>query len=232
MSNNMNSTLLLLQDLERSSILDAALRGAGSTVHSENGTLSAMNGHALDLVSKHDVIVFEADPDNENDLSVIETAVGSREKGIFVALTSEDLSITKAQMLKSRGVDEVLPRSIDADYLSTVIDNLRTSRKGLVKASTVERGSGRLMAVVQSTGGRGATTTAVNLAVALAAKKGRFSKTDGASVAMLDLDIQFGSVGVLMDLEDNGGFLEMIESAAVPDANYLKGILQRHSNGC
>jgi len=34
-----------------------------------------------------------------------------------------------------------------------------------------------------------------------------------------------------MDVEDNGGFLEMIDSAAVPDLNYLKGIMHTHTSG-
>ena len=231
MSPNMNSTLLLFRDPARSETIDKALRLAGNTVHTENSTLSAMNGQAVELVSKHDVVIFEAGLDDASDLAVIEASVDAKETGIFVALTPEDFSVSKAQMLKSRGVDEVLPDSIDTDYLNKVIENLRTARRGPNQTSNVGLGSGRLMAVVQSTGGSGATTTAVNLAVALAAKKGRFSKTTGAKVAVLDLDVQFGSVGVLMDLEDSGGFLEMIESAAVPDTNYLKGVLQSHSSG-
>ncbi|MHB8630924.1 MAG: response regulator [Candidatus Limnocylindria bacterium] len=55
-----------------------------------------------------------------------------------------------------------------------------------------ERG-GRVIAVYSPKGGVGTTTVAINLAVALAARP-------GARVGMLDLDLLFGDVAVMMDL--------------------------------
>lgn len=232
MTHSNTSTLLLIEDEESAAFIDSSIRETGARVALEHGSLTSVNGRASELIAKHDVIIFEADPDNEAELLSIENLISTGTNNpIFVALTSEDVSITKARALRTRGVDEVLPKSINPDDLNAVIEELRTARQVPASLQQASAGTGSIMAVAQSSGGCGATTTAVNLAVSLAAKRGRFSKTEGASVVLLDFDIQFGSVGVLMDLEDNGGFLEMIESAAVPDANYLRGVLQTHSSG-
>ena len=232
MTKALNSTLLLIEDAENAASIDMSMREAGAVIATKNASLTSMNGRAIELLAKHDVVVFETNPDDPIELSAVDSLVGANKKtAIFIALTGEDVSITKARALRTRGVDEVLPKSINAEDLNAVIEDLRASRHPLVGATPASVGFGNVIAVAQSAGGAGATTAAVNLAASLAAKKGRFSKTPGATVALLDFDIQFGSVGTLMDLEDNGGFLEMIESAAVPDANYLKGILQKHSSG-
>ncbi|MDD9920684.1 MAG: AAA family ATPase [Boseongicola sp.] len=232
MTQRLNSTLLLIEDEANAAGFDATMRDSGAIVATENATLRTMNGRAQDLVSKHDVVIFETDPDDPGELSAIDAIVGAgNREAIFIALTAEDVSITKARRLRARGVDEVLPKSIDADDLNSIVSEMRAARSAPQQTSSHNVDYGSLITVAQSAGGSGATTTAVNLATALAAKKGRFSKKEGASVALIDLDIQFGSVGVMMDLEDNGGFLEMVESAAVPDISYLKGILQTHDSG-
>lgn len=232
MTKAVNSTLLLIEDEESAASIDASMRGAGAVVETENASLTSMNGRAVELLSKHDVVIFETNPDDPIELSAVDALIGAnKQAAIFIALTAEDVSITKARALRTRGVDEVLPKSINAEDLNAVIEELRAARHVPTVTAQASVGFGNIIAVAQASGGAGATTAAVNLAASLAAKKGRFSKSQGASVALLDFDIQFGSVGTLMDLEDNGGFLEMIESAAVPDANYLKGVLQKHDSG-
>lgn len=233
MMQRQKSTLILVEDDQHTAGFTSLMSADGVPVVTEYATLSSVNGHAHNLVSKHDVVIFESDPDRPEDLSAVDAIIGGNENGtVFIALTEDDVSITKARRLRSRGVDEVLPKTIDAEDLKSIVNELLAAKSAPI--NTTDRpsvGAGQLIAVTHSAGGSGATTAAVNISVALAAKKGRFSKKNGARVALIDLDVQFGSVGVLMDLEDNGGFLEMIESAAVPDQNYLNGIMQTHSSG-
>ena len=233
MTHRRNSTLILIEDDKYTAGFSALMTADGYPVSTENTSLQSVNGQAHSLMSRHDLVIFEVDPNRPEDLSAVDAVAGTdKSEVIFVALTEEDVSITEARRLRSRGVDEVLPKTIDAEDLKDIVTDLRNTKFGAGKAAASSSvGAGQMVAVVQSAGGSGATTAAVNLAVSLASKKGRFSKQAGAKVALIDLDVQFGSVGVLMDLEDNGGFLEMIESAAVPDFNYLKGIMQPHSSG-
>jgi Flp pilus assembly CpaE family ATPase len=88
---------------------------------------------------------------------------------------------------------------------------------------------GTVLAFAQARGGIGATTLAVNLAQALAAKPGR--KATARKVVLVDLDLQFGNANVLLDLEDGGGFLKLLESGQMPDATYMASVVQHHASG-
>jgi len=66
-----------------------------------------------------------------------------------------------------------------------------------------ERARGTVVAVYSPKGGVGSTTVATNLAVALAARP----KT---SVALLDLDLQFGDIGAALDLRGANSVAEVV----------------------
>ncbi len=84
---------------------------------------------------------------------------------------------------------------------------------------------------MQARGGIGSTTIAVNLACELVGRSSMFHKAKKKRVALLDFDLQFGNANVFLDLEDNNGFLDLIEAEATPDANFLRGVMQGHASG-
>ncbi|MCQ2406201.1 MAG: AAA family ATPase [Oscillospiraceae bacterium] len=85
-----------------------------------------------------------------------------------------------------------------------------------------EAESGNVIAVFSTKGGTGKTTVAVNLAASLA-KSGR-------RVALIDLDLQFGDVGVFMNISKSDTISDLIEEGDFsPDA--VTGYLYKHSCG-
>ncbi|MGR3662189.1 MAG: AAA family ATPase [Paracoccaceae bacterium] len=90
---------------------------------------------------------------------------------------------------------------------------------------------GAVIAIAQARGGIGATTLAVNLTSKLRGEKKAFGKTNFKSVALLDLDLQFGNANVFLDLEDNGALQKMIEDNVIPDDQYVRGMMQTHASG-
>jgi pilus assembly protein CpaE len=96
-----------------------------------------------------------------------------------------------------------------ADVFTTIGEALETARavasQVQVQAASqpVERSRGTVVAVYSPKGGVGSTTVATNLAVALAARP----KT---SVALLDLDLQFGDVGSSLDLRGANSVAEVV----------------------
>ena len=68
MTKAVNSTLLLIEDEESAASIDASMRGAGAVVETENASLSSVNGRAVELLSKHDVVIFETNPDDPIEL--------------------------------------------------------------------------------------------------------------------------------------------------------------------
>ncbi|HEV8669108.1 MAG TPA: AAA family ATPase [Candidatus Limnocylindria bacterium] len=97
-----------------------------------------------------------------------------------------------------------------ADVFTTIGEALEMARavasQVLVQAQPsqpTERARGTIVAVYSPKGGVGSTTVATNLAVALAARP----KT---SVALLDLDLQFGDIGSALDLRGANSVAEVV----------------------
>jgi pilus assembly protein CpaE len=93
-----------------------------------------------------------------------------------------------------------------SDVIGTITEALDVARAvGQVQPARTApaRGRGRLVAVYSPKGGVGSTTVAANLAVALASRP----KT---SVALVDLDLQFGDVGTVLDLKGANSLAEVV----------------------
>ncbi|MDP1809522.1 MAG: AAA family ATPase [Actinomycetota bacterium] len=84
--------------------------------------------------------------------------------------------------------------------------------------------SGRVITFFSTKGGVGKTVFAVNTAVGLA-------KTGGRRVIILDLDHQFGDVGVMLGLRPERTITDLIPVIDRLDADMLKGFLTNHSSG-
>lgn len=231
-----NSVLVVTQDPAFAKIIGEILpKDGGTRVTTEASSFSAMNGKGVDLAFRNDVVIFDTDPDNTEEVAAIAALLERRgDDTLFVALTDAEVSIAKAQKLREAGVDEVLPLSISQAELRNVIDNALKSRDPVISGPQHRSGEhkeGKIIAVSQARGGAGATTVAVNLAHSLLAHSGIFKKTPKHRVALVDLDLQFGNANVFLDLEDGGGMLRLIEAQQVPDADFMKGVMLEHASG-
>jgi pilus assembly protein CpaE len=128
------------------------------------------------------------------------------------------------------GVKDVLAATGDAASTraaaARALEIARTLRGRLAGGAPTEageeRGPGRVVTVFSSKGGCGKTFLSTNLAVALAAT--------GAEVALVDLDLQFGDVAVMLRLFPS----RTIHDAALTpnlDTISLKSFLTRHETG-
>jgi pilus assembly protein CpaE len=82
---------------------------------------------------------------------------------------------------------------------------------------------GKLIVVYGPKGGVGTTTIATSIAIALAHPKRR--------VAVVDLDLQFGDVGCVLDLRSVNSVIDLLDHANGIDANVLAEIMPKHSSG-
>lgn len=94
-------------------------------------------------------------------------------------------------------------------------------------AVTAPARGGKLYLVARSRGGVGATTFAVNLALALRQRDRRTPR----SVAIVDLDLQFGTVASALDMTDRGGLLALAQLDHDPDQHAIRAALQTHDSG-
>lgn len=83
---------------------------------------------------------------------------------------------------------------------------------------------GKVITVFSTKGGVGKTVVATNLAVSLA-------QATGTKVVLLDLDLQFGDVGVMLKLHPEHTIYDCLPIADDLDKETLEGLLTPHTSG-
>ena len=136
---------------------------------------------------------------------IVLALVGSQPEG----LVDEALEASLADIL-------ILPQPADVIAFS-LRKAARDRAGGQTKAS-------RVIMVSSTKGGTGKTTIAVNLATGLA--------ETGLRTLLVDLDVQFGDVGIVLGLDRPGKTLhDLIAVADDLDAEKLRGYVLRHESG-
>src|SRR5438309_6017987 len=83
---------------------------------------------------------------------------------------------------------------------------------------------GEVFLVFSGKGGVGKSIIASNLAVALATET-------GARVALVDLDLQFGDVGVLLNLDHTRSITDLVEAGGPPDPEFIADVMANGPEG-
>jgi pilus assembly protein CpaE len=130
------------------------------------------------------------------------------------------------------GADDVIGRPYDARELEARVEALvarfqrtRAISQGLEPAAAVVQTRRRNLAVFSPKGGVGTTTIAVNLAVVMGQRR-------PDEVLLVDLDLQFGAVGVHLDLSPRQTLVDLIrDDIALGDGELVRGYATRHDSG-
>ncbi len=113
------------------------------------------------------------------------------------------------------------------ELVSTVRDAYSTSRtmqEGLKVEHSGRSGvQGGLIAVYSPKGGVGTTTIAAYLALSLAART-------KSSVGLVDLDLQFGDVGVVLDLQSHNSIVDLLGQDVI-DQEAIDDVMIKHQSG-
>ncbi|HEY4135593.1 MAG TPA: P-loop NTPase [Alphaproteobacteria bacterium] len=123
--------------------------------------------------------------------------------------TTNDVKLFRA--LIEAGVVDYLVKPVSADDLQRAIDQAN----GIKAAETSESARGQVIAVVGARGGVGASTIALNLAWLLSQERER-------KVALVDLDLHFGSIALSLDLETGNGFRDVLQNPSRIDPLFLE----------
>lgn len=221
------AVLVVSPDPEVSDAIGKALSSLpGLKVDVEASTLSGMNGRAARIAAGYDVVLFQNMPGDADEQAAIEALSSARRPGsMLLALADSNISLSVARALNRAGVDEVLPMSGPATDVTQHITHTWQARE-----SSPAR-AGRVIAVAQARGGIGATTVATNLADQLSCRKRAFRGEVRRPVALVDFDLQFGTVGSMLDLAEQDAVLQMASEGSIPDAVFLKQSMQTTKHG-
>ena len=230
-----NSILLISADEDVSKAVGDAIEAIeGVNLTRENASVSKLNGTAVKMAADNDIVIFATDPSNAADLSAIEVLTAQRgPETTYLALTDGDLPLSKVRALSRSGVDDVLPYPMSAEELNELVGSiLEEKRKAFEeKYSGDNAARGRLIAVQQARGGVGSTTIAVNLADQLLQRKGALKKSAENRVVIVDLDIQFGTVGDFLDIDEQEGLMQLASESFLPDAMWVEQSITKLDSG-
>ena len=175
-----------------------------------------------------DLVVIGCGGDGERALSFIAAAVKERPQvPIVVAYQGTPNGFVNAAF--EAGADEVLmlPAVSGEEGAAVASDVLFTFQKALARRNGAPSASAQrhsqMICVLGPNGGIGKTVVASNLAVALA--------SEGASVALVDLNLQCGDLALALGLQPDRTIYDLATSGGALDAEKLEAFLGRHESG-
>jgi pilus assembly protein CpaE len=133
--------------------------------------------------------------------------VGGAELKLVAVGNVNDVSLFRD--LLAAGCNDYLVKPATRDALAAVLE------KGSATASAGDGGLGQVTVFVGSRGGVGTTTTAVSCAWLLAEERGQ-------RVALVDLDLHFGTIALKLDTDPGGGLCEALEQPSRIDALFIE----------
>ena len=181
-------------------------------------SLDSMQVKKAPAINNADAVLFELNEDYEKDLTRIQELIESKDSPRVMVLSGKmDTEIILRAMRV--GVSDFFPLPLEKDRLKQTLKKIQSQK------SEDAGNEARIINVVGSKGGVGTTTLAVNLAVALAYNK------PSNSVLIMDMNILYGEVPLLLDVETKQDWGEIAWNIERVDATYLLNAVSRHSSG-
>ena len=184
---------------------------------------TALGDHACD------VVILACLPDSEPALYFIREATRRYPERPMIVLSSTSANGFVQHAFESGADDLVMaPENGNGSETAAVAAQLRFAVEKAVARRTgvTSLGAGTpasLICVLGPKGGIGKTLTSANLSVALALA--------GKKVTVVDLDLQFGDVGLSLGLVPKRTIFDLVKSGGSLDAEKVEGYLTRHSSG-
>jgi pilus assembly protein CpaE len=224
-----SGTIVTLVALESNRTALSAMRAA--TADGQMNLLACVDNlpALIDIVTeKHPGVVLVDLTDAASEPAAAVRAVLAASPESCVIVTGADVTPVLISRAVSSGARGFILRPFTPEELASTI---RDAYGNLTELRRLQRGDfatgrrrGSIIAVYSPKGGVGCTTIATNLSVALATR----SKLP---VALIDLDLQFGDVGVSLDLRSANSVIDLVTHEDEIDAAFIDDVFVRHESG-
>jgi pilus assembly protein CpaE len=212
-------TLIALDESVSRDVVEAALPSSGEIdvvglVEGLEETWSMLQG------TPNDLLVIACGSASERALFLIEGAVKQRPDRPVVVL-SDGSSNGFVQRAFDAGADDFVAIPDTPERVRFSLQKAVARKRGAAVASGVALAP--MICILGPKGGTGKTLTAANLAVALSEA--------GKRVAIVDLDLQFGDIGLALGLAPDRTIHDLVRSGGTLDAEKLDAYLMEHQSG-
>ena len=165
-----------------------------------------------------DLVIVGCSQSHDQALAVITAATAQRADRPIVVLYQGNPNGFLSQAFQA-GVDDLVALPQAAGQLGFTLEKAIARRRGAGGALA----EGAMISVLGPKGGTGKTVTSSNLAVSLA--------LEGASTVLVDLDLQFGDVGLALGLDPRKTIYDLATSGGSLDGDKIDGFLAEHPSG-
>jgi pilus assembly protein CpaE len=167
--------------------------------------------------------VIQVDADSPSSVKRFQKLAKATSTPLIAVTYEPPLAFVRA--LIRAGAHDVIPLPLSVDELETSLGPIREDLAKRRKASGAA--TGKLVTVLKSAGGIGATALMTQLAI-------RFARSEAVhkrQVCILDLDMQFGDVAFQLGLQPKLSVLDLLEAGTRLDADLLQATTVEHSSG-
>jgi pilus assembly protein CpaE len=155
-------------------------------------------------------------------VDVLSASRASRpEMGLVVAMPGPGNG-SLADALRA-GADEIVLLPAEAPAVTAAVQKALARVSAASDAPVAASGTTPLIVVLGPKGGVGKTTVSTNLATELARR--------GKRTLLIDLDLQFGDVGVVLGIEPERTMFDLVSAPGRLDGERLRGFLGRSADG-
>src|SRR5215218_2563863 len=167
-----------------------------------------------------DLLVIACAGHSDRALFLVDAAVKQRPERPVVVL-SEGSANGFIRRLFEAGADDIVLLPEPADRVRFTLEKALARKQGSAVATGIAVAP--MICILGPKGGSGKTVTASNLTVGLAMA--------GYSVALVDLDLQFGDVGLALGLTPEKTIYDLAKSGGSIDAEKIDAYLTEHESG-
>jgi pilus assembly protein CpaE len=179
-----------------------------------------VDGEELDTAA---VGVIQVDADTPASIKRFELLVKNSKVPLIAAAYEPPLSLVRS-LLRS-GAHDVLPLPLDVRELETSIAPLQ--EQILAPAEAQSASTRRVVSVIKSVGGAGATAVLGQLAIRFAQNEA----SHGREACLIDLDVQFGNAAFQLGLNPRLSVSDLAEAGPRLDGDLLRSVAVTHPSG-
>lgn len=195
----------------------------GTEVEAHVGKLKDVKP-GVEILEGLDVLLLEVDPHDQGDIEALDQIVNKLFPDVPVLGTATNATVQDVRQLMRIGVVDFVPQPILRSDLLAALE-LAARRRAQTGSGRGPRG--KVISFLKACGGSGATTLAVQSGCILAQAR----QASGEAVCLIDLDVQFGTAALYLDLDNRMSIGDLLESPERLDAELFATVTSKHESG-